>query len=192
MKECEALVLFLSGSLDMGEKIGYRGMEIDLGNPWERIPVSAAFDRYASVSLEKALLKGCFDQVMAEEIESHLGVTRPTFLYDYPAELGALARLKPGNSSLAERFEIYLAGMELANGFSELNDPEEQRARFERDRQMRNNLGKETYPMPERFLSSLGDMPAAAGIALGVDRLTMVFTGALKIDRVVSFTPEEV
>jgi len=192
MDECEALIRFVSQRLDMGGKIPYRANEIDLRKPWQRISVSAAFDRYASTSLERALEEGCFDQIMVEEIEPNLGTIIPTFLYDYPASLAALARLKPGNRELAERFELYIADLELANGFSELNDPVEQRARFERDLQIRDAEGKETYPMPERFLRSLGHMPDAAGIALGVDRLAMLFSGALKIDEVVPFTPEEV
>ncbi len=192
MNECEALIRFVSQRLDMGGKIPYLSNEIDLKKPWQRISVSAAFDRYATTSLKRALEEGCFDQIMVEEIEPNLGMTRPTFLYDYPAAMAALARLKPGNRALAERFEIYIAGLELANGFSELNDPVEQRARFERELQIRDAEGKETYPMPERFLRSLEHMPDAAGIALGVDRLAMLFSGALKIDEVVSFTPEEV
>ena len=192
MDECEALICFVSQRLDMGGKIPYRANKIDLKKPWQRISVSAAFDQYASISLERALEEGCFDPVMVEEIEPNLGTISPTFLYDYPASMAALARLKPGNMALAERFEIYIAGLELANGFSELNDPVEQRARFVRDLQIRDDEGKETCPMPERFLRSLEHMPDAAGIALGVDRLAMFFSGALKIDEVVPFTPEEV
>ena len=191
MDECEELIRFVSQRLDMGGKIPYRANKIDLKKPWQRISVSAAFDRYASTSLKSALEKGCYDRVMVEEIEPNLGMIMPTFLYDYPAAMAALARLKPGNRALAERFEIYIAGLELANGFSELNDPAEQRFRFERELQIRDAEGKETYPMPERFLRSLEHMPDAAGIALGVDRLAMLFSGALKIDEVVSFTPEE-
>ncbi len=192
MNECEALIRFVSQRLDMGGKISYRANKIDLKRPWERVSVEAAFDRYAATPLERALEEGCFDQVMVDEIEPNLGTIRPTFLYDYPASLAALARLKPDNRALAERFEIYIAGLELANGFSELNDPVEQRARFERELQIRDAEGKEAYPMPERFLRSLEHMPDAAGIALGVDRLTMFFSGALKIEEVVPFTPEEV
>jgi len=192
MNECEALIRFVSQRLDMGGKISYRANKIDLKRPWERVSVEAAFDRYAATPLERALEEGCFDQVMVDEIEPNLGTIRPTFLYDYPASLAALARLKPDNRALAERFEIYIAGLELANGFSELNDPVEQRARFERELQIRDAEGKEAYPMPERFLRSLEHMPEAAGIALGVDRLTMFFSGALKIEEVVPFTPEEV
>ena len=192
MNECEALIRFVSQRLDMGGKISYRANKIDLKRPWERVSVEAAFDRYAATPLERALEEGCFDQVMVDEIEPNLGTIRPTFLYDYPASLAALARLKPDNRALAERFEIYIAGLELANGFSELNDPVEQRARFERELQIRDAEGKEAYPMPERFLRSLEHMPDAAGIALGVDRLAMLLSGALKIDEVVPFTPEEV
>jgi len=192
MNECEVLIRFVSQRLDMDGKISYRANEIDLRKPWQRISVSAAFDQYASTSLKSALEKGCYDRVMVEEIEPNLGMIRPTFLYDYPAVMAALARLKPGNRALAERFEIYIAGLELANGFSELNDPAEQKARFERDLKIRDAEGKETYPMPARFLRSLEHMPDAAGIALGVDRLAMLFSGALKIDDVVPFTPEEV
>ncbi|MDQ1334611.1 MAG: elongation factor P--(R)-beta-lysine ligase [Thermodesulfobacteriota bacterium] len=191
MEECEALIRFLAKRLTGGEMISYRGRDIDLRGPWERISVRVAFDRYASLTLERALSQGCFDQALVEEIEPHLGNTRPTCLYDYPAPLAALARLKPGNTTVAERFEIYLAGVEIANGFSELNDPNEQRARFEAERRQRAAAGKEGYPLPERFLQSLEDMPEAAGIALGVDRLAMVFCDASHIDQVVSFTPEE-
>jgi lysyl-tRNA synthetase class 2 len=191
MDECEALIRFVAKRLNRGEIISYRGRDIDLGRPWERLSVRAAFDRYARLSTDQALEEGCFDQVLVEDIEPRLGMTRPTFLYDYPAPLAALARLKPGDPTAAERFEVYIAGMELANGFSELNDPVEQRARFEAVHQQRTGAGKEAYPLPERFLQSLVDMPEASGIALGVDRLTMVFCGASRIDQVVSFTPEE-
>jgi lysyl-tRNA synthetase class 2 len=192
MEECEALILSVSQQIGMGRKINYQGMEIDLGSPWEKIAVREAFERHSSLSLETALEKGCFDEVMARQIEPHLGITTPTFLYDYPAPLAALARFRKDNQGLSERFEIYIAGMELANGFSELTDSQEQRARFERVRQQRRSLGKPVYPMPENFLRALDNMPEAAGIALGVDRLAMIFTNRPRIDDVVSFTPEEV
>jgi elongation factor P--(R)-beta-lysine ligase len=191
MAECESLIRFLAQRLGKGETVSYQGSDINLAQPWERLSVRDAFDRYASVTVDQAISTGNFDQVLVDQIEPHMGTVRPTFLYDYPAPLAALARLKPGDSSVAERFEIYLAGLEIANGFSELNDPHEQRARFERETRERADGGKETYPMPERFLQSLGDMPEASGIALGVDRLTMIFCNAAHIDEVVAFTPEE-
>jgi lysyl-tRNA synthetase class 2 len=128
---------------------------------------------------------------MVQEIEPHLGIPKPTFLYDYPGELAALARLKENDPALAERFEIYMGGLELANAFSELTDVGEQETRFERDRLKRKQLGKSVYPMPERFLESLAHMSDSAGIAFGLDRLVMLFTNAQKIDEVISFSPEE-
>ena len=192
MRECETLILRLAEDLGFGEKIPFQGKEVDLRSPWEKISVDEAFKRFTSLTPENALKKRCFDEVMVNDIEPHLGVTSPTFLYDYPAALAALARLRPDNQRLAERFEIYLGGVELANGFSELTDPEEQRIRFERDQKERHGLGKPEYPVAERFLDSLEYMPEAAGIALGVDRLAMIFTDQRKIDDVVAFTPEEV
>jgi lysyl-tRNA synthetase class 2 len=141
--------------------------------------------------METAFKKGCFDEVMVQEIEPNLGVNKPTLLYDYPASRAALARLKPHDPEFAERFEIYISGLELANGFSELTDPHEQRTRFEREQLKRRQSGKDIYPIAEKFLKSLTYMPEAAGIALGVDRLAMVFSDSPKIDDVLSFTPEE-
>jgi lysyl-tRNA synthetase class 2 len=92
---------------------------------------------------------------------------------------------------VAERFELYIAGLELANAFSELIDPLEQRQRFEHEEAQRRAAGKAPYPVPEKFLRELETMPDAAGIALGVDRLVMLLTGAETIDEVVAFTPEE-
>lgn len=192
MKECEALILWVSQSLDLGEKICFQENEINLRGPWERISVSEAFHRYTSLTPELALNRGCFDEVMVDEIEPHLGINTPTFLYDYPAPLAALARLRPDHQGLAERFEIYVGGVELANGFSELTDEQEQRARFEREQQQRSDLGKRVYPIAEKFLKSLAHLPEAAGIALGVDRLAMIFADRPKVDDVVAFTPEEV
>jgi lysyl-tRNA synthetase class 2 len=192
MEESEALILSVSRNMGMGDKVTYQGALLDLKGPWERISVREAFNVYAASSMETALESGCFDEVMVNEIEPHLGVTKPVFLYDYPASLAALARLKPDNREFAERFEIYVAGLELANGFSELADAREQRARFERDCQQRRLSGKPAYQIPKKFLESLEYMPQAAGIALGIDRLAMIFTDRTKIDDVVAFTPEEV
>ena len=112
------------------------------------------------------------------------------FLFDYPVALGALARAKEGDAALAERFELYIGGLELANAFSELTDEAEQRRRFEKARQFRSASGRRDYPLPEGFLNALSSMPDAAGIALGVDRLVMLLTDAATIDAVVAFTPE--
>ena len=191
MDECEGLICSVARHLDTYNSICYRGREISLATPWTRMSVTAAFQQYASLSMEASLEKDCFDEVMALEIEPNLGAPKPLFLYDYPASRGALARLKPGNDFLAERFELYIAGIELCNGFSELTDPTEQKARFEEEQQLRESFGHQIYPMPQKFLSALEDMPDAAGNALGIDRLIMLFSDAPAIDDVVAFTPEE-
>ena len=129
--------------------------------------------------------------MIALEIEPRLGIPKPVFLYDYPARHGALAKLKPQDPMLAERFELYIAGVELCNGFSELTDAAEQRDRFEKEQHLRRSLNKPVYPIPEKFLEALKDMPQAAGNALGIDRLLMLFADAKQIDEVVAFTPEE-
>ena len=191
MDECEDLIRFVARLINGNDIIAYRGQEINLAVPWTRMAVSAAFQQYASLAMEESLEKDCFDEVMAYEIEPNLGAPKPLFLYDYPAPRGALARLKPHNDLLAERFELYIAGIELCNGFSELTDPAEQRARFENEQQLRKSLGHPVYPMPQKFLNALKDMPDAAGNALGIDRLVMLFSDAPDIDDVVTFTPEE-
>jgi lysyl-tRNA synthetase class 2 len=138
-----------------------------------------------------ALERNLFDEVMVQEIEPNLGEERPIFIYDYPAQRGALARLKREDPTVAERFELYIGGLELANGFSELIDSAEQRERFRIENRNRQSLGKPIYSMPEKFLAELDDMPPSSGIALGADRLVMVFLDVETIDEVVAFTPEE-
>jgi elongation factor P--(R)-beta-lysine ligase len=190
MRECEALILHVATGFGMADTLSYQGKKIAIAVPWERISVEEAFSRFAPLSMQDALEKDCFDEMMACRIEPCLGNERPVFLYDYPVAHGALARVKEADPALAERFELYMGGVELANAFSELTDEKEQRMRFEKEQRHRREAGKTVYPMPESFLRSLRDMPEAAGIALGVDRLTMLFTDATAIDEVVVFTPE--
>jgi lysyl-tRNA synthetase class 2 len=191
MDECEALIREVAGVVGNGNGITFHGRRIDLDGPWERISVREAFLRYAPFSMEEALRRDLFDEVMVEDIEPHLGCTQPTFIHDYPESRGALARLRQDDPSVAERFELYIGGLELANAFTELTDVEEQRMRFADEEKFRRELGKSPYPLPEKFLDELTDMPHSAGIALGVDRLVMLLTDAAAIDNVVAFTPEE-
>jgi len=191
MEDCEALIQYVASTLSLSETLRYHGQTIELSPPWERIPVDDAFQRYAHIRMKKALAEHRFDEIMVEKIEPHLGRSKPTFLYDYPAERAALARLKKEDSTLAERFELYIGGLELANAFSELIDAEEQRRRFLSEQAYRRSLSKPLYSLPEKFLKELETMPLAAGIALGVDRLVMVMLDAHTIDDVVAFTPEE-
>jgi elongation factor P--(R)-beta-lysine ligase len=191
MIDCEELVRSLAASLGMGAAIHYKGSTIELAGEWERLTVREAFARYGGISMEEALERDCFDEIMVEAIEPRLGMTRPTFILDYPASRGALARLKAEDSRVAERFELYIGGLELANAFSELNDPVEQRARFQLETACREAGKRPAYPLPEPFLAELATLPQCAGIALGIDRLVMVLLDAASIDHVVAFTPEE-
>jgi elongation factor P--(R)-beta-lysine ligase len=191
MDETEDLIREIARSMATGDRLSFQGMEIDLTEAWERVPVEEAFRLYSSITPGEALSKGLFDEVMVRDIEPRLGNGRPSFLYDYPGARSALARLKSGRPDLAERFELYMAGLEIANAFSELVDPEKQRERFEIEADSRRALGKPAYPSPEKFLAELEGMPPSAGIALGIDRLVMIFSNSKTIDEVVAFTPEE-
>ena len=191
MAQCEEMIGAVARELGRNLKVPYQGVDVDLRPPWERLSVSQAFEKYARVSAEESLEKGIFDETLVLSVEPHLGNARPLFLYDYPAACGSLARLKPGNTHLAERFELYIHGLEICNAFSELTDSHEQRTRFEAEKKVRASAGKDDYPLPEFFLKALEDMPEAAGNALGIDRLVMLFADANCIDDVVAFTPEE-
>jgi lysyl-tRNA synthetase class 2 len=191
MDDCQELIGLVAEQTTGSSNLTYQGQAIRLDPPWPRLSVDEAFRRYAGVGAEEALATDCFEEVMVNQIEPHLGTTRPLFLYDYPAALGALARLKPENPLVAERFELYIAGVELCNGFSELTDPIEQRKRFEAEQEIRKAGHKPVYPMPQNFLAALNDMPAACGNALGIDRLVMLFADTRTIDDVVAFVPEE-
>ena len=190
MTDCEDLISFAAQQLGLAMRIVYQGQEIDLEPPWERITVDEAFRRYAAMPVDEALAAGRFEEILVEAVEPHLGCGKPTFLCDYPLPMASLARKKSGNPLVAERFELYICGMELANGFSELTDGEEQRRRFAEAVEERKRLGKGDSTLPEPFLDDLSQMPEAAGIALGLDRLVMVLTDAAVIDQVVAFTPE--
>ncbi|CAG0905906.1 unnamed protein product [Cyprideis torosa] len=158
---------------------------------WDRTSVASAFVRYAPLSLEQAMTSGSFDQHLVEYIEPHLGRDLPEFLLDYPASLASLARLKKEDASLAERFELYIQGVELANGFSELVDPVEQAQRFALEAQVIVEQGRESPALPQSFLDALNQLDNCAGIALGVDRLFMLMLGKKSIADAIAFGPGE-
>ncbi|MEW6290800.1 MAG: EF-P lysine aminoacylase EpmA [Thermodesulfobacteriota bacterium] len=187
MAECAELLRFVAAQVDSPAR---SAAALLLQTDWEYLPVRRAFALYAPVSADRALAEGSFDEMLVRYVEPNLGKVRPTFLHDYPAALGALARLKNGDNSVAERFELYVDGLELANGFSELTDVDEQRRRFVKERASMEEQGRHPGPMPDRFLADLEELQSAAGIALGVDRLVMLLCGAQCIDEVVAFTPE--
>ena len=191
MGVCEDLVGFVAKVIGFGNTLPYQGKTISLGKPWGRLSVGKAFEKYASISLQKALTDDLFDEVMTDEIEPFLGNERPVFLYDYPAQRASLARLRADDQRYGERFELYISGIEICNAFSELVNAREQRQRFEAEALLRSQLGKTKYPLPEIFLDMLDDMPEAAGNALGLDRLIMLFADAASIDDVVAFVPED-
>lgn len=190
MNQCEEMLIAAADHLGFAHGLERQGKPISLAAPWERITVREAFARYAPTTPEEALASDKFDEILVEYIEPNLGIDKPTFIYDYPAKLGALARLRKDDNSVAERFELYIGGVELANGFSELTDSREQRSRFEEAQILRAQKGFAAYPMPERFLRSLDALPDSAGIALGIDRLVMIFADTADINDVVCFPPE--
>lgn len=190
MHDCVKLIRTLADNLGLGNRIERGGKTIRLDGDWEQLTVAVAFEQFAGMTVEDALERNVFDEIMVGQIEPRLGVHRPTFLLDYPVARGSLSRRKPDNASVAERFELYIDGIELANAFSELVDSTEQRFRFSRERAERRTMGKPDYGLPEKLLTDLKHLPPSAGIALGMDRLVMILTGATGIDSVVSFTPE--
>jgi lysyl-tRNA synthetase class 2 len=184
---------------------------ISLRPPFERLTCRDAFLRYAGfdpLALDADALaqaaRACgvrpaagagwddvFTQVLLERIEPALGIDRPTFLTEYPASQAALARLKPSDPRVAERFELYAGGLELANGFSELCDSREQRRRLEEEQALRKRLGREVFALDEKFLAALDRIAEAGGVALGFDRLLMLATGAETIGDVLLFPAAE-
>ncbi len=188
----------------------YRGRDADPFAKPERLTVAEAFRRYAHVDLLATLdnrealaaaAKGqgirvadddtwadVFSRVLSERIEPNLGIGRATVLDEYPVLEAALARPAAHDPRVAERFELYVCGVEIANAFGELNDPAEQRRRFESEMVEKERVHGERYPLDEDFLAALGSMPPASGIALGFDRLVMLATGAPRIEQVL-WTP---
>ena len=182
--------------------------------------VNAAFDRFAGIDLlatlnaqgegdREALVAAArttgiaagsgdswsdiFSKLLVARIEPQLGLDRPAILYEYPRCEAALARATAHDARVAERFELYACGVELANGFGELTDATEQRRRFEREMDEKERVYGERYPLDEEFLAALSQMPDASGVALGFDRLVMLVLGAPRIDAVIwTPLPEEI
>jgi lysyl-tRNA synthetase class 2 len=190
MAQCEALIRFCTYAEGKGNRISYQGNTVGLEQPWLKMTLAEAFERFGPLSLQQALSKGRFEEILTDEIEPHLGFNTPVFLHGYPAALGALARLDPDVPGLAQRFELYICGVELCNGFSELTDPAAQRRRFEKETARRQASGKPGSPMPETFLREMKWMPECAGNALGFDRLVMLMADLPSVDDGVAFPPE--
>ena len=153
---------------------------------WDQLTVAEAFQKYANCDVNEVISLGKFEEVLSFEVEPHLGKEKPLFLIDYPASMAALSRKKKDNPMLAERWELYLDGLEIANAYSELTDPFEQRLRFEETAKLRAKDGREVYPTDIEFLDALDSgLPECGGIAVGIDRLCMAFSEAKDIENVV-------
>ncbi|AHG47339.1 lysyl-tRNA synthetase [Rhizobium leguminosarum bv. trifolii CB782] len=210
MMDC-VRILALAAETAKTEKLAYRGGESDPFAGPERISVAVAFERHAGIDLLASVAADgstdrdhlaaelrrvgmrvaeddgwadLFSRVLVEMIEPHLGFGRITILDEYPVSEAALARPSARDPRVAERFELYACGVELANGFGELTNAGEQRRRFEIEMAEKARVYGETYPLDEDFLAALSLMPEASGIALGFDRLVMLATGASRIDQV--------
>jgi lysyl-tRNA synthetase class 2 len=213
MADCAALVA-LAAKTAGAREFQFRSRTADPFAAPERITVADAFGRYARIELLATLSadtadrnalasqvaregirlanddtwSDIFSRVLVERIEPNLGLGRLTILDEYPVIEAALARPKVADPRVAERFELYACGVELANGFGELADPVEQRRRLEAEMAEKERIYGERYPLDEDFLAALAEMPPASGVALGFDRLVMLATGAPHIDHVM-WTP---
>jgi lysyl-tRNA synthetase class 2 len=218
MKDCEEMFASIYKTVfpqnkDVSLPLPYQGKTYALAGPWERISVEQAFERYAQITtdellseellLKRAKEKGysvdssttweqIYNQILFNEIEPKLGTKTPTFLYDYPASQAALSLKKVSDPRFAERFEVFLAGFELGNAFSELTDWKEQEARCLADLAERKKLGKTEYGMDTDFIEALKmGMPRTGGIAMGVDRIAALFADVPEIQDVLFFPASE-
>jgi len=196
--DTEAVIEAVARSITGTTTVLVNGRAIAVARPFERFTVAEAFERAAHVGEAEVLRlanedEDRFFRILVEEVEPHLAqATAPIVLHRYPAKQASLARLCADDARWADRFEVMAGGLELSNGFVELTDPAEQRARFERDRGERKARGLPVYPLDERFLASLEEgMPPAAGNALGFDRLIAIAMGAARIADVTAFPDAE-
>ena len=173
LQETQDLLEAVVTGLGRSEPLAYLNEIIDLGT-CEVCTVRETFAKFTDAD-PAALSTTEFDRLLVETVEPRLGRGCPFYMIDYPAAMAALARTSPADPSIAERWELYIAGLEIANAYSELVDPVEQRRRFETCAELRRRDGREAYPIDEKFLAALeAGMPPTAGCALGIDRLLMV------------------
>ena len=175
LRDTEAIFSRVFQTIAGSETFTYRGRRIDLTRPWHCLTVRDAFRAWAHWDPVADWDPDRFDFDLVSKVEPALPQDKPCVLTDYPAPAAALARLKPHDPDVAERWEVYVGGLELANAYSELCDPAAQRARFLEAAEARRRLGKEVYPLDEPFLAALEQgLPPCGGIALGIDRLVML------------------
>lgn len=193
-------------------RISWGGCDVDFDLPFERVTVADAMRRQTGLDIralsdadafrKAAREKGyhvpasgswddVFFSVFLTAVEPGLGQGRATYLVDYPVSMASLSQVKASDPTVAERFELYAAGLELANGYGELTDQKEQRARLEAEQEERRRAGHAVYPLDEKFLEAVGRLPRSSGVALGFDRLAMLLTGAETIADVLLFPAHE-
>jgi lysyl-tRNA synthetase class 2 len=209
MRDAERLISFLAKSLYQKETIIYHHQKVDLSCPWPRLSVKQAFQKFAQFDLDKAkdlksfkkIVKNkgyqvnqdanwddLFYLIFLNEIEPNFPKNRPMIIYDYPLPQAALAKRKSKNSFYAERFEVYIAGLEIANAFSELTDWQEQEKRLKHEQRLRKKLGKEVYDLDNEFIQALKTgMPETGGIALGIERLQLLLLDIQDINELLPF-----
>ncbi len=209
MNDVEKLLTFIREGLQLGEEIKYLNKKVDLSPPFGKLYIKDAFKLFAGIDLDEirnedyhSILRNrglsidssesdfntFFYYIFVNDVEPRLGADKPQFLVDFPAQLGSLARNKPGDDTYVERFELYIHGLELCNAFSELNDHDEQKRRFALEKRKRVDSGLPDYPIDTDFLAFLKHgMPPAAGIAFGIDRLLMLFADTDDINDVILF-----
>ncbi len=186
LNDTEKLVTVLASRLGLGVRLHYQNQNIDLAMPWQRITVHEAFTNAAGWDpvAESDPLR--FDtDLVAKVIPSFAG--QPTILLEYPATMASLARLKAGGPGVAERGEVFIAGLEIANAYSELRDYQEQENRFQKEIEHIQKEEGRKAALPRQFLKALCHLPECGGIALGMDRLVMLLCDAGSIDDVMAF-----
>lgn len=180
----EELIKAITCDLNDSYVISYKSFAIDLRTHWPRVSLKDLFLKETKISIDMAIQENRYEELLVEKIEPSLPKDTPCFLVDFPAQLASLSKLKDENT--AERFELYMGGLEIANGFSELLDPEEQERRFVSENNLRIRMGKEEFPINKVFLSAISKVKKAAGVALGLDRLLMIL---LNIDDISNVQP---
>ncbi len=188
LADAKALLAGVAREIRGATDFAWQGKPVSFAQElWEKSTVSEAFLQHAGWDPAQRFDADRFDLDLVTRVEPALPPDHPVVLIDYPAPLAALARRKPGDPLRAERWELYLGGVELANAYSELTDPAEQRARFAEANALRQRRGEKPYPLDEAFLAALAQMPPSGGIALGVDRLLMILADADSLDDVLPF-----
>ncbi len=188
LTETRALMRAVATEARGATRVTLAGAEVDLAGPWSVWTVAEAFGRWAGWDPVRDWDADRFDWDLVHKVEPALPRTAPVALKDYPVAAAALARCRGGAAPVAERWELYLGGLELANAFSELTDPREQRRRFEVSARTRARAGREVYALDEDFLAALSrGLPACAGVALGVDRLALALTDGGSLNEVRAF-----